>query len=86
MDLSAETLRRRLRDCGLYGRRLAKKPLLTKWMKANRLSWAKKYRNWTLEDWRNVLWSDESKFNLLCADNLPYVRRVRSNKIILKLI
>lgn len=75
VDLSAETIRRRLREIGLYGRRPAKKPLLTKKMKDTRLTWAKKYKNWTKEDWRRVIWSDESKFNLLCADNFPYVRR-----------
>lgn len=75
VDLSAETIRRRLREIGLYGRRPTKKPLLTTKMKTARLRWAKKYQDWTQDDWRCVIWSDESKFNLLCADNLPYVRR-----------
>ena len=29
-----------------------------------RLQWAKQYQNWTIEQWKNVLWSDESPFCL----------------------
>jgi transposase len=29
---------------------------------ARRLAFAKKYQSWTLEQWRNVLWTDESSF------------------------
>jgi len=36
-----------------------------------RLEWAKKYVNWNIEQWNNVLWSDESPFLL------RYVGRTR---------
>ena len=29
-----------------------------------RLAWAKKHEQWTLEWWKSVLWSDESKFEM----------------------
>ena len=29
-----------------------------------RLEWAKAHQNWTVDQWRNVLWSDESPFVL----------------------
>ena len=32
-----------------------------------RLDWAKKYVNWTIEQWNNVLWNDESPFLLRYA-------------------
>ena len=28
---------------------------------SNRLAWAKKHEQWTLDRWKSVLWSDESK-------------------------
>ena len=31
-------------------------------MKEKRLAWAKKYQKWTKEDWRKVMFSDESQF------------------------
>jgi transposase len=44
-----------------YQRRVArKKPLLTAAMRASRLKWAQEMIQFTKEDWRNVLWTDES--------------------------
>jgi hypothetical protein len=57
------TVRRRLRESGLYGRIAAKKPLLKDTIK-KRLAWAKKHKQWTLDWWKSVLWSDESKFEV----------------------
>jgi transposase len=41
-----------------------KKPMISENNKKIRLKWAKEHLNWTEEDWRSVLWSDESPFNL----------------------
>ena len=38
------------------------KPLLTRKMRLARLNFAKKYKDFTIEDWRRVMWSDESTF------------------------
>lgn len=75
VQISVETVRRRLREGGLLAMKPAKKPLLTRKMKAARLKWAKYHRSWTVEDWKNVIFSDESKFNLHGSDGMIYVRR-----------
>jgi hypothetical protein len=31
-------------------------------MKKKCLAWAKKYKNWTVEEWKKVLFSDETYF------------------------
>uniref|UniRef100_A0A4W5R3Q5 Potassium voltage-gated channel, subfamily H (eag-related), member 1b n=1 Tax=Hucho hucho TaxID=62062 RepID=A0A4W5R3Q5_9TELE len=49
---------------GLHGRIAAKKPLLKDTNKKKRLAWAKKHGQWTLDRWKSVLWSDESKFEV----------------------
>lgn len=74
-QIGVHTVRRRLREAGLMARRPAKKPLLTPKMKKQRLEWAKKYQNWTSLDWQQVIFSDESKFNLFGSDGIEYVRR-----------
>jgi len=33
------------------------------------------HQSWTLIDWRNVIFSDESKINLFGSDGMTYVRR-----------
>ena len=61
-NISSSTVRRRLIEKGRMARRPIKKQLLTKAMKAKRLDWAKRHKDWTINDWRKVLFSDESHF------------------------
>jgi transposase len=72
---SARTVRRRLLTAGLPARRPRRKPLLSQAMRAARLKWAKQHSNWTAERWSQVIFSDESKFNLHGSDGVQYVRR-----------
>ena len=45
------------------------KPRITDRIKENRLSFARNHKNWTVEDWRKVFWSDESPFELFSTTN-----------------
>ena len=66
--ISPNTVRRSLKRQGFVTRVKKRKPLL---LKRHRIAWkkfAKKYRNWTVEDWRRVVWSDESKFMIFGLD------------------
>ena len=49
-----------------------KKPKLTVKHKKHLLEWAKNHEAWTADDWRKVIWSDESKFNLFNSDGKEY--------------
>jgi hypothetical protein len=49
-----------------------KKPLLTRSHKAKRLAWAKKYSKWTIDDWKRVVFSDETKINIWGSDGCKY--------------
>ena len=62
--VSVWTTRRRLVEGGYPARKALKKPLLKKYHKRDRLRWAKDHKNWTVEQWNKVLWSDESSFTL----------------------
>lgn len=44
------------------------KPLLTESQKKKRLAWAKSKAAWTSEDWAQVIFSDESKFDVCVGD------------------
>jgi len=37
-----------------------------------RLQFAKTHKNWTIEDWKRVVWSDESKFSRFQSDGKQY--------------
>ena len=60
--LHYNTVRRALRKLGYSNRIAVKKPYLTATHKALRLLFAKQYKNWTVEDWKKVIWTDESSF------------------------
>ncbi len=66
------------KELGLSMFRLADKSLLTKLMKKKRLAFACKYKDWTPEQWRKVLFSDESSFR--CFRTWPgKVRRQKNS-------
>ena len=75
IKVSDSTVRRRLKAVGLHGRRPVKKPLISAKNRKTRVNFAKKHINWTKQQWRDVLWSDESKFSLFGSDGISYVRR-----------
>ena len=42
----------------------------------NRISFSNEHKNWSLEKWRNILWTDESKVMLFGSKaHCQYVRR-----------
>uniref|UniRef100_A0A3Q2CF91 Gamma-aminobutyric acid type A receptor subunit alpha6b n=1 Tax=Cyprinodon variegatus TaxID=28743 RepID=A0A3Q2CF91_CYPVA len=49
-------------------RRPHRVPLLSAKNRKLRLQFAQTHRNWTIEDWKNVAWSDESRFLLRHSD------------------
>ena len=71
---SIRTVRRRLLvDFNLPSRRPAKKSLLSAKNIRDRIQFCKLHKNWTQEQWKNVLFSDESTFSQYAS----YVRHVR---------
>ena len=69
-SVSRETVRRHLKnEINLKAYRRPRKPRLTEKMKKARIEFAKSKLNWTLNDWKNVLWSDESSFQLFPPSN-----------------
>ncbi|KAI5086166.1 hypothetical protein C0J45_24088, partial [Silurus meridionalis] len=71
--ISTTTVKRRLCESGLHGRISARKPLLKKGNKQKRLVWAKKHKEWTLDQWKSALWSDESKFEIFGSNHRVFV-------------
>lgn len=62
--VSVRTVRRRLAAANLPARKPRRKPLLNEGHRKQRLDWAKRHRNWTVDDWAKVIWSDESNIDV----------------------
>ena len=81
LNVLENTVRRHLDDAGLYSYSAAKKPFKSEKNRKARLEFAKAHRNWTVEQWRRIVWSDESKFNLKGSDGKQNVRRRVSKRL-----
>jgi transposase len=59
-DVSSTTVWRVLRAAGYNKTKPTRKPGLTKKMRQERLDWCLTHKDWSLKDWKNVIWSDET--------------------------
>ena len=73
--VSSSTVHCHLKASGLMGRVARKKQLLKRKNKVKRYAWVKKHRNWTREQWKRVLWSDESKFEVFGSKRRAYIQK-----------
>jgi len=64
VQISDQTVRNRIKSQGYNGRVARKKPLVSRVNEKKRFNWAKAHSGWTLEDWKKVMFTDESKFCL----------------------
>uniref|UniRef100_A0AAY5KPB9 Tc1-like transposase DDE domain-containing protein n=1 Tax=Esox lucius TaxID=8010 RepID=A0AAY5KPB9_ESOLU len=75
-NVSQHTVHRTLLRMGLRRRSPDGVPMMTPDHCRKRLQWAHERRNWTLEQWKKVAWSDESHFLLHHVDGRVRVRRL----------
>ena len=67
---SRETIRRYMvNDLKWRKWRRKRLPMLTTAHKQRRISFAREHRHWTVEDWSNVMFTDESPFKVFYAPN-----------------
>ncbi len=67
-NISERTTRRTLKQMVYSSRRPHRVPLLSAKNRKWRLQFAQDHQNWTIEDWKNVVWSDESQCLLQHSD------------------
>ncbi|GBL78665.1 Transposable element Tc1 transposase [Araneus ventricosus] len=67
---------------GLWNRRPTLVPLLTKRHRQLRLQWVRKHRDWTMDEWKRVAWSDESRFLIHHVDGRVRVRRLPGEQLL----
>jgi hypothetical protein len=70
-----QTIRNRLNELGFNGRIARKKPFVSRVNRLKRLRYAKSLESSTLEDWKKVLFTDESSFNVKGSNGKVYVWR-----------
>jgi transposase len=66
------TVRNVLKNMGIGSIVKPKKPYLSPKNVRERLAWARAHVDWTLDDWKRVVWSDETKINRFGSDGRRY--------------
>ncbi|KMQ82797.1 dna-mediated transposase [Lasius niger] len=78
--VSRQTVYRRLDKVGLYARRPSVCVPLTSAQKRARLQWSLEHRQWSEQQWRNVMFSDESRFCLETDSRRTTIWRERGTR------
>ena len=68
-----QTVRRALKESELLSAVKRKAPMLKREQRLACLKFARYHANWTVEDWKRVLWSDETKINRIGSDGRTYI-------------
>ena len=69
-----------LLKCGFEYKVKIKKPFLNKQHRQARLQWCLEHSNWTVEDWKNVLFSDESTFYVIKRKSETKIWRTKTDQ------
>lgn len=80
VNVSVQTVRNRLHERGLNAHRPVIATPLTRRHRQARLQWATAHQNWTRQRWSNVVFTDESRYNLSRADGRTRVWRRRGER------
>ncbi len=75
--ISEHTKRWTLKQVSNSSSRPHRVPLLSAKNRKRKLQFAQAHQNWTIEDWKNIAWSDESRFLLRHSDGRVRIWRKR---------
>jgi hypothetical protein len=76
--VSTQTITKTLHNDEYKAYTKLKRPKLTVAQKRARLKFSQKFEDWTVEDWKKVIWSDECKINIYGSDGQQYVWKKRT--------
>ena len=71
-SVSSRTIQRVLHEEGYSGHAAKKKPFISEQNKKKRFGWCNVRKNW-IDQWKNIIWSDESRFELFNNDSRNWV-------------
>ena len=77
LTISRQTVSRILRDFDLVSYIAPRKPRITPAQRCTRVAWCYERLSWSVNDWSNVVFMDESNYEILNRKNRIYIRRFR---------
>lgn len=79
--VSVDTVRRTLKRYGLFNSVPRKKPYINKVNRIKRLDFAKRYIHKDYDFWKQVIFTDESKFNIITSNGIGKIWREKNSSL-----
>jgi len=79
--VTPQTVRNALKESGFHSATKKKVPMLKQTHCQRWLKFAQYHENWTVDDWKRVLWTDETKINHIGSDGKVYIWKQRGELI-----
>ena len=80
VKVCSKNIKHRLKEKGLIWKKKCKKPYVSEKNRKARLAFAREHVGWSLDQWKRVVWSDESPFPLL-NQSPQYVWRTKDDNL-----
>jgi transposase len=85
-SISVQTVRRALKEAGMKPAIKKKRPILSKKHQRERMDFGLAHLDWTVEDWKRVIWSDETKINRFGSDGRAWVWKKQGESLSARLV
>ena len=80
LTITRQTVSRILRDFDIVSYVAPRKPRITPAQRCTRVAWCYDLLSWSVNDWSNVVFMDESNYEILNRENRIYIRRFRHDR------
>ena len=77
LTIRRQTVSRILRDFDMVSYIAPRKPRITSAQRRTRVAWCYEHLSWSVNDWSNVVFTNESNYGILNRKNRIYIRRFR---------
>ena len=77
LTITRQTVSRIFRDFDIVSSIVPRKPRITAAQRRTRVAWCYEHLSWSVNDWSNVVFMDESNYEILNRKNRIYIRRFR---------
>ena len=77
LTITRQAISRILRDFHMVSYIAPRKPRITPAQRRTRVAWCYEHLSWSVNDWSNVVFTDESNYEILNRKNRIYIRRFR---------
>ena len=77
LTITRQTVHRILRNFDMVSYIAPRKPRITSAQRYTRVAWCYEHLSWSVNDWLNVVFMDESNYEILNRKNRIYIRRFR---------